>query len=92
MSQYIEIMTLKCRHVFNTLLYFIEVYRPPDGSYEEFMNKLSNCIHSGNLSDNDLYICGDFNIDVLHRNDGKTKSLITFLRTYGLNQHYNFPY
>ena len=35
----------------------------------------------------DLYICGDFNIDYLHRNDIKTKWLIDFLRTFGLKQH-----
>ena len=85
----IEIMTLKCRHVYGKLLHIIVVYRPPYGSHEEFFNILSNFIDSGNLAESELYICGDFNINFLHRNDIKSKSLIYFLRTHGLIQHIN---
>ena len=63
------------------------VYRPPSGSHDEFFRMLSDFIDQGHLCDNVLYICGDFNIDFLHRNDVKAKSLVTFLRTFGLKQH-----
>ena len=90
-SRDIEILTLKCKYEFNKIVYFIVIYRPPGGSHEEFFKVLSEYIDSGNLSNNDLYICGDFKIDFLHRNDVKTKSLITFLRTQGLKQHITLP-
>ena len=63
------------------------VYRPPSGSCQEFLDKLTSFIEQGLLTNSELYICGDFNIDFLQRNNPKTKSLITFLRSHGLEQH-----
>ena len=87
----IEILTLKCRYPFGKLIYVIVIYRPPKGCCNEFFETLSRYIETGNLSSKELYICGDFNIDFLQRNDIKTKSLITFLRTHGLKQHITTP-
>ena len=64
MSRDIEILTLKCRYEFNKIVYVLVVYRPPDGSLDEFFKVLSNYIDGGNLSNSELYICGDFNIDL----------------------------
>ena len=83
----IEIMTLKCIHDFGKIMHILTIYRPPRGSCEEFFKILSSFVELGNLLNYDLYICGDFNIDYLHRNDIKTKMFINFLRTFGLRQH-----
>ena len=83
----IEILTLNCVYLFGKLFHIMVVYRPPTGSYLQLFEKLTDYIESGLLTNNDLYICGDFNIDYLRRNDAKTKALISFLRTFGLKQH-----
>ena len=83
----IEILTLKCVYVFGKIIHILAVYRPPTGSYLEFFEILADYIESGLLISHDVYICGDFNIDYLHRDDPKTKALISFLRTFGLKQH-----
>ena len=73
----IEIMTLKCIHDFGKIMHILTIYRPPRGSCDEFFNILSSFVELGNLLNYDLYICGDFKIDYLHRNDIKTKMLFT---------------
>ena len=87
----IEILTLKCVYLFGKIFHIVVVYRPPNGSYSEFFAVLSNHLDTGLLTDHDLYICGDLNIDYLQRNDIKTKSMISFLRTYGLKQYIQNP-
>ena len=87
----IETLTLKCVYLFGKVFHIMVVYRPPSGSYKNFFLELSNYIEAGLLTDKELYICGDFNIDYLHRNDPKTKALINFLRSYGLKQHIETP-
>ena len=87
----IEIMTLKCRHDFGKVFYIMIVYRPPSGSYEDFLKDMSDFIDVGNLCNDDLYICEDFYIDFLHRNDAKMKSLVNFLRIFGFKQLINSP-
>ena len=80
------IMTLKCAYLNGKSFHIVAVYRPPNGSYLEFFDHLTDHIGSF-LNNKDLYICGDFNIDYLHRNNPKTKALISFLYTFGLKQH-----
>ena len=86
-SEHIEVLTLKCICAFGKIIYIMIVYRPPNGSYQEFLDKLTMFIENGLLNNSELYICGDFNIDFLQWNSPKTKSLITFLRSHGLKQH-----
>ena len=86
-DQNFEILTLRCRRDFGKLFHIMIVYRPPSASHDGFLRMLSDFNDQGHLYDNDLYIRGDFNIDFLHRNDVKTKSLVSFLTTFGLKQH-----
>ena len=83
----IEILTLKCVYIFGKTIHIMIVYRPPNRSCQELFNTLTSYIEDGVLTESDLYICGDFNIDYLQRSNPKTKTLITFLRSPGLKQH-----
>ena len=69
----------------------MSIYRPPDGSIENFFNHLNKIFDENTIGNNELWIMGDSNIDFLKRQDVKTKKLFEFLRLNGLKQHIIVP-
>jgi exonuclease III len=59
------------------------VYRPPDGQFDKFLNKLELVIQKLLKKDKILIFCGDWNIDFLHE-DGNLKELTDLLLRYNL--------
>ena len=61
------------------------VYRPPGGSIVEFNSKWENVVNNTNHGHKDLYICGDFNIDLL-KTDGhhETQNFVSLMYGAGL--------
>ena len=43
------------------------VYRSPDGQFDKFLNKRELVIQKLLMKDKILILCGDWNIDFLHR-------------------------
>ena len=67
------------------------LYRPPNGDPDEFIEYLENSIEGFNLDNKDLIICGDVNIDVLDKTNESTKKLIEFLSQTGLTNLIKTP-
>ena len=87
----IELLSLKCVYSYGKKIYVMSLYRPPDGSIENFFNILNNLLDQYSLGNNELWLMGDFNIDFLKRQDQKTMRLFEFLRLNGLKQHVLVP-
>ena len=87
----IELMSLRGVYMFGKIITIISIYRPPDGSIENFFSILNKIFDENPLGNNDLWLLGDFNIDFLKRLDIKTKKLYEFLRLNGLKQHIKVP-
>ena len=55
------------------------VYRPPDSSLKEFKNSLKPIFDNIRRNNKDLYLVGDFNINVLdYENNVKVKNFVNF--------------
>ena len=83
----IELLCLKCVHSFGKKFYVMSLYRPPDGSLENFIDILNNILDNSPFGNTELWLMGDLNIDFLKRHDNKTKKLYDFLRLNGLKQY-----
>ena len=88
-TPHIELQTIKLVRDSHKTRYILNIYRPPDGNMEMFFSVLEEMFNSHNLSNQDVCLLGDFNINYMKRNDPKTKKNITFARTYGLKQLIN---
>ena len=62
-----ELMTLHCVYNHGKVMYIMVVYRPPDGSVSNFLEYISNLIEEHALSQKELWIIGDCNIDFLKK-------------------------
>lgn len=65
-------------------------YRPPWLNAEVFLSALSDSLASFCNYDH-IIICGDFNIDLLDRNDSKAEHLEHFLECHNLKNHISLP-
>ena len=83
----IELLTLRGKYDFGKNVVIMTIYRPPNGSIDNFFKILNNLFDENPLTDNELWLLGDFNIDFLKRHDLNTLKLYEFLRIYGLKQH-----
>ena len=62
------------------------VYRPPQGDIDEFIQTIETILTTIDLSKTELYIMGDINIDFNDKKHPATKKLSSFIKPYGLNQ------
>ena len=53
----------------------LNLYRPPQGKVEIFLEKLEQAINSIDIVKNNLFIIGDLNIDFLEKSDVNTKKI-----------------
>ena len=84
----IEIQWISIRKENNRILYIANLYRPPQGNIKKFNDYLANCLNSlSNISKKDIFIMGDFNIDVKKKSNQYTKDLIQLLNSYGMKQY-----
>ena len=68
-------------------LVVITVYRPPQGDYKKCNTFMNEALERANLKDNtDVFILGDFNIDLMDKNSVKSKELEFTARSLGLKQ------
>ena len=62
------------------------VYRPPKGKIDECIKILTDLISTYQSLDFEIWILGDFNIDMLRRDDVNTVQIMRFAKKLGLNQ------
>ena len=62
------------------------IYRPPQGNIETFTQVLEDILAGMDLSKIEIFIMGDFNIDILDKKNPSTKKLLELIKTFGLRQ------
>ena len=62
------------------------VYRPPQGNIESFINCLEDILTDINLERVEVLLMGDFNIDILDKNNANRKKLLDLIKPLGLRQ------
>ena len=67
------------------------VYRPPQGNIETFIQVLEDILTSMDLSKIELFIMGDLNIDILEKKNPNKKKLLELIKTFGLRQLIKTP-
>ena len=67
------------------------IYRPPQGNIEAFIDILDNFISDLDLQKIEIILMGDFNIDVLDKKNVTTIKLLDMIKQYGLRQHIKEP-
>ena len=85
----IEILTISVKKTGRCYMTIVSVYRPPTGDPVEFITKLSNTVTQLNVTNPELWIMGDFNINMLDRNNRFVKLLNLFAIDFDLKQLVN---
>ena len=64
------------------------IYRHPHNNFNEFFQYLENCLIKVVKENKELYICGDFNFDLLKiDSDYNTQHFFNLLCSYGFLPH-----
>ena len=63
------------------------LYCPPQGNIQDCIDYLENITEHFDLTRNDLFIMGDFNVDFLTKNDNSSKLVTDFSIQLGLDMH-----
>ena len=60
------------------------IYRPPDRSFQQFLDELYNYMERNNNTIGKLLLTGDFNIKMNNKQNQETAKFLDFLETFGL--------
>ena len=85
-SKDIEMQWVSIKQPHNKLILIGNIYRPPQGSMERFIQVLENSLLQIDMTKTELYIMGDFNIDMMDSQNIGTKDFKTFFKSFGLRQ------
>ena len=86
---HIELHVIKYNLPYTRDIYIVNVYRPPSGDIDTFITNLSSCIENVLSQRCDVFIGGDFNIDLRRPNSNLSKKLNKFLKLNQLKQLVN---
>jgi len=68
------------------------IYRPPNNSIDLFLEKLYECLHKISQENKQIYLMGDYNIDLLSATQNAINSkLVNILSSYTLYPHIDKP-
>src|SRR5258708_39023105 len=67
------------------------IYRPPSSSNAPFLTEFSTLLEDIISHPSEIIFFGDFNVHVDNPTSYNTAPFLTFLETYNLSQHINFP-
>ena len=82
----IEMHLMKYTLPYTRPIYIFNVYRPPTGDIDIFINSLKQILEEYRNQRCDIFIGGDLNIDMKHINSHDTKKLSKFLKLSQLKQ------
>ena len=85
-SQWVTVQHPNCK----TIL-IGNLYRPPQGSIDNFTQVLEDIIVNLDLTKIELYIMGDLNIDMLDKKNISTKKITELIKSFGLRQLIRSP-
>ena len=82
----LELLTVSVKRPGRRYMSIVTVYRPPMGNLEEFIFKLKENINKIKVNNPEIWIMGDFNINMLDRSNKSVKRLNRFAVDYNLKQ------
>ena len=85
-SQWISIRQPNCKTII-----IGNIYRPPQGNIENFVQVLEQNLDSIDSNVAEIFMMGDFNIDMCDKKNQSTKKLIEITKSYGLRQLIKHP-
>ena len=88
-TQDYEILTLTISKPNYRKILIMCVYKPPTGKIENCIKFIKEIIQDPLFSKREIWILGDFNVDILKRNDPKSIQLQEFVKKAGLSQKIN---
>ena len=78
----LQCLSLKIPNLWQIIV--INIYRPPQGSFAKFVDYLSDTISNIKRNANsELYILGDFNVDMLDKTSQNSKDLLRNMKFFG---------
>ena len=77
-------VTIKQNH--GKLVLIGNLYRPPQGDINNFIQYMENVLDSIEIDDIELFLMGDFNIDFLDKKDPKCKRVVELIKPLGFRQ------
>ena len=84
---HIETIWLHLKLTNTRKIYYGLIYRPPSGNVTSFLETLENiCLELRSLSNCEINLIGDFNLDLLKRRDPKVKQYLDSMRRMGFTQ------
>ena len=88
-TQDYEILTLTISKPNYRKILLMCVYKPPTGKIENCIKFIKEIIQDPLFSKREIWILGDFNVDILKRYDPKSIQLQEFVKKAGLSQKIN---
>ena len=67
------------------------IYRPPNNNLDIFLEKLEEVLIKVTRENKEVYLMGDFNIDLLSTENNNTLKLISILSSYAFSPHIGNP-
>ena len=87
-TSYVEAQWFTIRQPNQKKIIMANIYRPPQGQVANFSHYLDECLNRINFNGSELLLLmGDFNIDYLDKNNPKTSTLNSWIKSKGLRQH-----
>ena len=91
-SKDIEIQWITLKYPKMRDIIIANVYRPPQGNVKQFCKYIKDCLENiNNLSKIDIFILGDFNINILKKSAEDTKDILNLMSSFGIKQFINEP-
>ena len=87
----IECQWISIKQNHNKMIVIGNMYRPPQGDIDPFIQYLENVFDDFDLDNIELFIMGDLNIDFLDKKDPKCIKLIELIKPLGLRQLIKSP-
>ena len=82
----IEIQWIAISQKPNKTILIANCYRPPQGNIDNFIESIENTLNELDLNRIELYLIGDFNIDILEKKNEKAKKFLDNMKQFGLKQ------
>ena len=85
-NRHIEVITISVKRPNRRHMSIVTVYRPPLGNLDEFADKLEDIFDKIKVDNPEIWIMGDFNINMMDRNNKYVKRLNRFSVDHNLKQ------
>ena len=85
-TKHIESQWVSIKQKHNKLILIGNMYRPPQGDIDNFIEYLENVFDEIDFDGIELFLMGDLNIDFMDKKDAKCRKLLDLIKPLGLRQ------